>query len=82
MSALPPPIDSEILSDDDLVSITGAKTARAQIDWLKQHHWHYVTNRAGAPRVGTWYARHMLAGIRPAAANSDAWTFYPSRLNS
>ena len=81
MSALPSPVESETLPDDELERITGCKRPSDQIAWLKSNRWHYVTNRAGLPRVGTWYARHMLAGIRP-AANNDTWTFDPSRLHS
>lgn len=56
---------SEILTEDELVAITGYKRPAKQCAWLDQNGWVYYKNRAGHPIVGRIYVRQKLAGIKP-----------------
>ncbi len=56
--------ETELLTVDELVEITGRKTNAAQRAWLDRAGWCYVVNAAGRPIVGRWYARMTLAGVR------------------
>lgn len=57
------PIETEILSADELKGISGRAYKDDQIAWLKAKGWKHDTNAAGAPIVGRWYARMKLAGV-------------------
>lgn len=57
------PIESEILSVDELTGITGCARKELQIKWLTAKGWKYDTNANGKPIVGRLYARMKLAGI-------------------
>lgn len=71
----------EILSDEELVVITGYKPRAWQRRWLKENGWHFVESRGGRPLVGRLYARQKLSGVVidtvPVAAApppAPAWT--------
>lgn len=67
-------IDSETLTADELVEITGYKHAAHQKDWLDRNGWAYVVNGAGRPIVGRWFARMRLAGVTPTPGGDEpAW---------
>lgn len=51
---------SLLLPPDELAAITGYKMPRRQAQWLKQHKWRFVLNRAGRPVVATEYAMQQL----------------------
>lgn len=53
-------IQSEILSYEELVEITGYKSIGFQRRWLEEHLWHYVESRRRRPLVGRDYARMKL----------------------
>lgn len=57
------PIESEILTDDELKSISGRAHKDAQIGWLRANGWKFATSAVGSPIVGRWYARMKLAGV-------------------
>jgi hypothetical protein len=61
------PIQSEILTQDEVQDICGCARKSDQIDWLITNGWTFFRNRAGEPIVGRMYARLKLAGINPAA---------------
>jgi hypothetical protein len=68
------PIDSEILSQDEIAGITGCHRKADQIHWLELNGWQYHTNKAGEPIVGRLYARLKLAGINPPTlTTSGGW---------
>lgn len=68
------PLPSELLSAEEIATITGCPRRTDQINWLKSNSWTYHTNRAGDPIVGRMYARLRLAGITPAAMTaSGGW---------
>jgi len=56
---------SEILTQEEVASLTGHRARDAQIAWLDACGWKYITNAAQRPIVGRWYARMRLAGITP-----------------
>ena len=55
-------MEYEILSDEELVEITGYKPRASQRRWLTERGWHYVESRGGRPLVGRQYARMKLSG--------------------
>lgn len=55
-------METEILSDEELVEITGYKPRAYQRRWLKERGWHFVESRGGRPLVGRQYARLKLSG--------------------
>jgi hypothetical protein len=66
--------ESEFLTADELVEVTGYKHAASQREWLDKNAWHYVLNAAGRPIVGRWYARMRLSGITPTFSGAQpAW---------
>jgi hypothetical protein len=54
------------LSPDELESITGRKTPRTQIAWLKANSWEYTLDADEGLLVGKLYAHLRLAGLHPA----------------
>ncbi|MFS0827643.1 DUF4224 domain-containing protein [Pseudomonas phoenicis] len=56
-------METEILTDTELVEITGYKPRAYQRRWLSSHGWHFVESRGGRPLVGRQYARFMLSGL-------------------
>jgi hypothetical protein len=78
------PLQSETLSPEEIVDISGCARKADQVDWLKSNNWVFVQNRAGLPIVGRLYARMRLAGINPAtlAANSggSSWQIDTSKV--
>ena len=64
--------DTELLSADELVAVTGRKHIASQREWLDKNGWAYVVNAAGKPIVGRWYARMRLAGVKPTESSTGA----------
>lgn len=58
-------LESEMLSKNELVEITGTSRRADQIAWLQAQDWRFFQTRAGEPIVGRMYARLKLAGITP-----------------
>ena len=67
--------ETELLTADELVEITGRKHPQAQRAWLDSLGWTYTVNAAGRVIVGRWYARMKLAGITPSHSGlqPEAW---------
>lgn len=63
-------IETEILSVEEIVEITGRARKEGQIAWLLAKGWKHSTNAAGVPIVGRWYARMKLAGVELSEAFS------------
>jgi hypothetical protein len=61
------PLQSEILTPEEVASISGCARKADQIEWLTTQGWTFVRNRSGEPIVGRLYARLKLAGINPAS---------------
>ena len=53
--------ETEFLTADELVEVTGYKHVASQREWLDKNGWPYVVNAAGRPIVGRWFARMRLA---------------------
>lgn len=49
--------ETEFLTADELVEVTGYKHVASQREWLDKNGWAYVVNAAGRPIVGRWFAR-------------------------
>lgn len=79
------PLDylGELLTDDEVASITGYQTPSRQIQWLASNGWQHVLNGARRPIVGRIYARLKLAGLKPSEVNAvtELWTFDLNRVN-
>lgn len=56
-------METEILSDEELVVITGYKPRAWQRRWLKEKGWHFVESRSGRPLVGRLYASQKLSSV-------------------
>lgn len=68
-------LQSEMLTPEEVQTISGCGRRGDQIKWLKQNGWTFVTNRAGDPIIGRLYARLRLTGINPATLKAPAiWT--------
>lgn len=68
--------ESEFLTQDELVELTGYKHTASQRDWLDKNGWTYTRNGAGRPIVGRWFARLRMAGVTPTAqglSETPAW---------
>ncbi|THG87064.1 DUF4224 domain-containing protein [Pseudomonas sp. A-1] len=74
------PMESEILSDQELAEITGYSMPSKQREWLDVERWVYHKNRAGHPVVGRVYARMRMAGIAPKSAPAEAWSLDLSKV--
>lgn len=47
--------ETEFLTADELVEVTGYKHVASQREWLDKNGWAYVVNAAGRPIVGRWH---------------------------
>lgn len=73
----------ELLTDNEVASITGYQTPSRQIQWLASNGWQHALNGARRPVVGRLYARLKLAGLKPSEANAvtETWTFDLTRVS-
>lgn len=55
-------MESEILTPDELVALTGHKQPKAQKEWLDNNGIHYLVNGKHRPVVGRHHAREVLRG--------------------
>lgn len=53
-------METEILSDEELVELTGYKARGYQRRWLEERGWVFVETRSGRPLVGRHYVRMKL----------------------
>jgi len=58
-------VPSEVLTPEEVASLTGHRARHAQIAWLDACGWPYITNAAQMPILGRWYLRLRLSGITP-----------------
>lgn len=73
----------ELLTDDEIATITGYLTPSRQIQWLDANGWQHALSGARRPVVGRLYARLKLAGLKPSETNAaiDTWTFDLTRVS-
>ena len=76
-------IQTEIIAEEELATISGYQTPSKQIQWLTDNHWEFVLTGARRPIVGRMYARMKLAGIQPfgVKAVAEAWTLDLSKVS-
>lgn len=73
-------METEILSDEELVELTGYKARGYQRRWLKERGWVFVETRSGRPLVGRHYVRMKLGvtlevvPLAPPPPTIPAWT--------
>lgn len=68
------PLQSEILTPEEVAEITGCARRGYQVEWLTCNGWTFHKNKAGEPIIGRMYARLRMAGITPAAmATTGGW---------
>src|SRR5450631_3682148 len=58
------PIESETLTTEEIVQITGCQRRTDQVEWLTCNGWAFHKNKIGDPIVGRFFARLKMAGIR------------------
>lgn len=73
----------ELLTEDEIATITGYLTPSRQIQWLASNGWKHVLSGARRPVVGRLYARLKLAGLNASETNAvtDTWTFDLTRVS-
>lgn len=49
-----------LITDDELIELTGYKSAKAQGEWLRARGWIFELNRIGRPRVDREYYRRKM----------------------
>ena len=57
-------LESETLTPDEIVQITGCQRRTDQDEWLTCNGWAFHKNKVGDPIVGRFFARLKMAGIR------------------
>jgi len=73
-------METEILSDEELVELTGYKARGYQRRWLSERGWVFVETRSGRPLVGRHYVRMKLGvalevmQMSPPPPSTPAWT--------
>lgn len=76
-------MDSRLLSDDDLVQITGKKRCSIQVAWFKKQFGIDVVTRANGHIIMTWATFEALlaqkAGLRPDDSPPSRPPIYPIR---
>ena len=60
--------ETEFLTTEELLEVTGYKSPGPQREWLDRNGWVYATTGAGRPVVGRWFARLRMAGVQPTSA--------------
>lgn len=64
------------LEPEDLARLTGARQKRKQIQWLKDHQWHFELDRHGHPVVSrAYHDRRMGGDTTPPAAKPNYGVF-------
>ena len=73
----------ELLTEDEIATITGYLTPSRKIQWLASNGWKHVLSGARRPVVGRLYARLKLAGLNASEANAAAetWTLDMTRVS-
>lgn len=61
-------VEKEIISDDELVELTGYSTAAKQCESLDRHRIFYIKRQDGRPRTTWYHFNHPMRGI---VANDD-----------
>lgn len=73
-------METEILSDEELVELTGYKARGYQRRWLEERGWMFVETRSGRPLVGRHYVRMKLGvtlevvSMKPPPPAAPTWT--------
>lgn len=66
--------DSEFLTKDEVIELTGHKQPKAQARWLETNGITFFINAHGAPIIGRYYLREKLNGdlevTKPAATSA------------
>lgn len=53
-----------LMTDDEIQELTGYKTAKGQIEWLRARGWVFELNRVGRPKVDREYYRGKMGNAR------------------
>lgn len=75
------PFYREMLTEQEVVNLTGLTIRARQIKWLQDRGWTYVLSAGGRPIVGREYLRYKLGGIRPTAEPKPQWVPDFSKIN-
>jgi hypothetical protein len=54
---------SPFLSAEDLIELTGRKSAHRQTEWLRKKGWKFEVNATGRPIVSRSYLEYRLGGV-------------------
>jgi hypothetical protein len=58
-----------LITDDELVDLTGYKSAKSQVEWLRARSWIFELNRLNRPKVDREYYRRKM-GIQDAVIST------------
>lgn len=76
------PFYREILTEQEVVNLTGLKVRSRQIKWLQDRGWKYELSAGGRPIVGREYLRYKLGGVKPKADPTPRWMPDFSNINT
>lgn len=62
-----------LITDDELVELTGYKYGKGQAEWLRARGWIFELNRLGRPKVDREYYRSKMGN-----QNAEAATIEPN----
>lgn len=62
-----------LITGDELIELTGYKSAKGQCEWLRMRGWIFELNRIGRPKVDREYYRRKMGNqdAAPAAAQPN-----------
>lgn len=64
-----------LMTDDEMQELTGYKSAKFQIEWLRARGWIFEINRVGRPKVDREYYRGRMGNARePEPAAGPNWS--------
>lgn len=75
------PFYREMLTEQEVVNLTGFKVRARQIKWLQDRGWTYALSAGGRPIVGREYLRYKLGGARPKTEPNPQWVPDFSNIN-
>lgn len=55
-------LTEEFLTTNEIATLTGLVHKRAQVKWLSENGWKFITNAGGAPVVSRLYCRQRMSG--------------------
>jgi len=67
-------MSTAVLSDDDIVALTGYVRASAQVRWLRRHGWRFSVNALGHPVIATAEWSRKMVGDSGVQKHQPNWS--------